>query len=307
MFKALNAIIENKISESNLDFYTVIIGTKPSQGARSPKLWNRVYDYEQKRIQMVPLDVKSDKLEMVFNYLKEDKLCLGGAVAVPYKEKIIKFTNNRDEIIAGPQAVNCLVREDGKLYGYNTDGIATYKVLNDNVSLNTIEQIILLGTGGMAKAVSSEIQKNLSDINLLIFDRNNNCFTFQKGKLNKNKQEIDKKLNTVLINCSSAGYYNEINKRKINSEVFNIHTFLSRNSISKNLVESISTLKSFKNLVFILDVIYQPDKTLLLSIADYLGIPNQNGLEINLLQAAISFAKVHPDKNLNKIFKIMSS
>ena len=59
--------------------------------------------------------------------------------------------------------------------------------------------------------------------------------------------------------------------------------------------------------MFILDVIYQPDKTLLLSIADYLGIPNQNGLKINLLQAAIGFAKVYPDKNLNKIYKIMSS
>ena len=48
-------------------------------------------------------------------------------------------------------------------------------------------------------------------------------------------------------------------------------------------------------------------KNFLLSIADYLGIPNQNGLEINLLQAAIGFAKVYPDKNLNKIFQIMSS
>ena len=47
MFKALNAIVENEINESNLDFYTVIIGTKPSQGARSPKLWNKVYDYEE--------------------------------------------------------------------------------------------------------------------------------------------------------------------------------------------------------------------------------------------------------------------
>ena len=256
-----------------------------------------------KCIQKISLKNFGDEIPKIF----DDKYFIGGAVAVPYKEKIIEFTNNKDEIITGPQAVNCLVREDGKLNGYNTDGIATYKVLNDKVSLNTIEQIILLGTGGMAKAVSSEIQKNLSNIKLFIFDRNNNCFTFQKGKLNKNKQEVDKKLNTVLINCSSAGYYNEINEKKINSEVFNIHTFLSSNSKSTNFIECISTLKSFKNLVFILDVIYQPKKTFLLSIADYLGIPNQNGLEINLLQAAIGFAKVYPDKNLNKIFQIMSS
>lgn len=287
--------------------YTLILGENPSKGARSPILWNKTYSELKIDQKMYPRDIQLKNFGEEIPKIFDDQYFIGGAVAVPYKEKIIKFTNNRDEIITGPQAVNCLVREDGKLYGYNTDGIATYKVLNDNVSLNTIEQIILLGTGGMAKAVSSEIQKNLSNINLLIFDRNNNCFTFQKGKLNKNKQEIDKKLNTVLINCSSAGYYNEINKGKINSEVLNVHTFLSNNSKSTNLVESISTLKSFKNLMFILDVIYQPDKTLLLSIADYLGIPNQNGLKINLLQAAIGFAKVYPDKNLNKIYKIMSS
>ncbi len=55
MFKALNRLIENNISASNLDFYTVIIGKKPSQGARSPKLWNKVYDYEGKKIQMIPI------------------------------------------------------------------------------------------------------------------------------------------------------------------------------------------------------------------------------------------------------------
>ena len=35
-------MIENEINVSDLDFYTVIIGTKPSAGARSPKLWNKV-------------------------------------------------------------------------------------------------------------------------------------------------------------------------------------------------------------------------------------------------------------------------
>ena len=66
MFKDLNPIIENEISESNLDFYTVIIGTKPSQGARSPKLWNRIYDYEEKRARMVPLDVREEEFRRGF-------------------------------------------------------------------------------------------------------------------------------------------------------------------------------------------------------------------------------------------------
>ena len=88
MFKALNSIIENEIKEPKLDFYSVIIGTNPSKGARSPKLWNKVYEFEKKKIQMLPLDVTEENLEKLFNYLKQDRQCLGGAVAVPYKEKI---------------------------------------------------------------------------------------------------------------------------------------------------------------------------------------------------------------------------
>ena len=46
---------------------------------------------------------------------------------------------------------------------------------------------------------------------------------------------------------------------------------------------------------------------LLLKIADYLGIHSKNGLEINLLQAAISFKKVYPNQKLNEIYEIMGS
>ena len=68
MFRHLNDIIDNEINEQNLDFYSVIVGTKPSEGARSPKLWNKGYNYEEKNIRMVPLDVSEEKIEQVFNY-----------------------------------------------------------------------------------------------------------------------------------------------------------------------------------------------------------------------------------------------
>ena len=71
--------------------------------------------------------------------------------------------------------------------------------------------------------------------------------------------------------------------------------------------QCLSTIRSFKDVRYILDVIYQPEKTLLLNLANYLGIPSQNGLEINLLQAAIGFQKVNPSQKLNEIFEIMNS
>ena len=47
--KDLNQLINNKITLSNDQEYALIIGTTPSQGARSPKLWNKVYKSKKKK------------------------------------------------------------------------------------------------------------------------------------------------------------------------------------------------------------------------------------------------------------------
>ena len=288
--------------------YTLILGENPSKGARSPLLWNKTYKHFKINQKMYPRDIPLNSFDYEIPQIFDDELFLGGAVAVPYKEKIINFTHNKKEILEGPQAVNCLVRKENKLVGYNTDGIATVSILEKKIKMGSLEQIILLGTGGMAKAVASELARKYSKINMYIFDRNLNCLIFKNGKLKKIKHTLDRSLNTIIINCSSVGFINNVKIGKTNKQILEIHPFLTQYKLENNNInQCISTLKSFKNLKFILDVIYQPDKTLLLKIADYLGINSQNGLEINLLQAAISFQKVYPNQKLNEIYEIMGS
>ncbi len=288
--------------------YTLILGENPSKGARSPLLWNKTYEHFKINQKMYPRDIPLNSFDYEIPQIFDDELFLGGAVAVPYKEKIINFTHNKKEILEGPQAVNCLVRKENKLVGYNTDGIATVSILEKKIKMASLEQIILLGTGGMAKAVASELARKYSKINMYIFDRNLNCLIFKNGKLKKTKHTLDRSLNTLIINCSSVGFINNVKIGKTNKQILEIHPFLTQYKLENNHInQCISTLKSFKNLKFILDVIYQPDKTLLLKIADYLGINSQNGLEINLLQAAISFQKVYPNQKLNEIYEIMGS
>ena len=66
MFKEINKIIDNQIIEEELEYFSVIIGSNPSKGARSPLLWNKVYKTENKRIKMLPLDVSKERLEDLF-------------------------------------------------------------------------------------------------------------------------------------------------------------------------------------------------------------------------------------------------
>ena len=46
MFKEINKLIDNHLIDSSLDNFSVIIGSNPSKGARSPILWNKVYKEE---------------------------------------------------------------------------------------------------------------------------------------------------------------------------------------------------------------------------------------------------------------------
>ena len=51
--KDLNQLINNKITLSNDQEYALIIGATPSQGARSPKLWNKVYKSQKKKSECI--------------------------------------------------------------------------------------------------------------------------------------------------------------------------------------------------------------------------------------------------------------
>ena len=292
-----------------MENYTLIVGENPSKGARSPILWNKTYSELNINQKMYPKDIAKNDFDLEIPKLFSDKAFVGGAVAVPYKEKIIKFTSNKEQILQGPKAVNCLVRDKDRLLGYNTDGIATIKILEKQLNLGKVDQILVLGTGGMAKAVVSELYIKHPSMTVFVFDRKKNCMVFKGGKFQNVSHKLDKSLNTVIINCSSAGFYNDISIGKINKNVIETHSFfINQDGSNLSYINGcFETLHSFSKIAYIMDVIYQPSKTLLLLAAEYFGIPNQNGLEINLLQAAIGFQKVNPENSLEHVIKIMES
>ena len=154
---ALSSLIENRVVLGNLENYAAIIGISPSNGARSPKLWNSVFQDCNLNCKMIPLDVTDDKIINLLSHLNQDQRFLGGALAVPYKEKVVKWLGSRITPEAKKiGAVNSLYRGlDGQLYGANTDGEASLATfLNKFGSLNS-KSIMILGVGGAGKAVAS--------------------------------------------------------------------------------------------------------------------------------------------------------
>ena len=65
----INSLITNRISLKNLKAFSFIIGLNPSKGARSPILWNKVYEAQGNHTKMLPLDVEEKNLQKL-NLLK---------------------------------------------------------------------------------------------------------------------------------------------------------------------------------------------------------------------------------------------
>ena len=296
MFKHLNSIIENEIKEPNLDFYSVIIGTKPSLGARSPKLWNRVYKYEEKKVRMVPLDVREEKLKQLFNYLKQDRHCLGGAVAVPYKETIFNLIkDNVEEEVRAIGAVNCFYRPTSgflinEFTGTNTDGEAALEPIRRKLTESQNLNICLLGYGGAGKAILAFLGRD--------FKRKHNFNVFNRSpiyiKNSKKSGMVSHSLNDLetfipncdlLINATSVGHIESIDA-----------TLVPKKLLSKA-----------KNTMIVYDIIYDPIKTTLLKNSEEIALKTINGLRMNLIQAVLAYSYTNRTVLAkDEIYKIMN-
>ena len=277
MFKEINRIIENEIIEDELEYFSVIIGSNPSKGARSPTLWNKVYKAENKKIKMLPLDVSKEKLGDLLQCLKAHSKCLGGAVAVPYKESIFNLLrDNLKQEIKSIGALNCFYRQkkdaNNLFTGTNTDGEGALDAIHSYLSQENDKNIALLGYGGAGKAVLAFLLKSFADKHKVhVYNRSSICPDLiseipveflNLNSLNKSISDID-----LFINATSLGSVTSPNETPIDKEI----------------------LLKAKEKSIIYDIIYNPPATKLLKSAKQIGLKTINGLRMNLVQAVLAF------------------
>ena len=171
--KIIKFIKNKKLNISNKEKFVAIIGGNPSNGARSPKLWNRVYKYINKKIKMYPLDVSNKNVNKLINYLNKNKNFLGGSVTMPFKEKIFHLLKKNCTFEASKiEAINCLYRDsNNELKATNTDGEASVISFKNNFKKHKVKKILVVGCGGAGKAVSTYFSKMKSIKRLTILSR----------------------------------------------------------------------------------------------------------------------------------------
>lgn len=197
----------------------------------------------------------------------------GFNVTIPYKETIINELNDIDEQARNIGAVNTVLNLDGKLIGYNTDGLGYVKSLEEAYPSvkETASNILLLGAGGAARGIYNGL-KSSGYLNIDIANR-----TFEKAEKIKQTnlvgrtkiltlEEAESKLDQydIIIQTTSVGM-----KPKTNEQIIN--------------------LDKLKQTAIISDIVYQPIMTQFLKDGKKRGANIHKGHTMLLYQAELAF------------------
>ena len=325
----LHHFLNNKLKIIKNSKYSLIIGETPSKGARSPKLWNRVYKAQKLKTRMYPADVSKNNINNLLRFLKNEKNYLGGSVTAPYKVLIMKYLDSIDKNAKKIGSVNTIVKNGNKLSGFNTDYFGSLETIK---KMKEQKKILVFGSGGAAKAVILSLTKKFTKSEFIFYNRNiNKIKNLVKELKIKNKFKIIKNLKyisnikdlSLVINTTSIGFDSWVKKNK---NFFNLKFFTPFSNLvkikkikirnqsnfvrdNKKLIEvdKIKTENFFlnrSNMEFF-DIIYNPKKTKLLKFAELYGNKIYNGLEMNLTQAIKGFMIVNKSNNSNFIKKKM--
>ena len=286
-------ILENEIDYPDDQNFAVIIGEKPSKGARSPKLWNAAFSSLSIKSKMIAMDVANTNFSQLLSLLSTNPYFLGGSIAVPYKVNAASWF--QDDL--SPEAfvigsVNSMFRSKaGKLIGTNTDGEAAVDSLVHYVGDIEGKSILVLGGGGTGKAVIAYLKNKIGNTGrILLACRKNfpNIQMINRLKIDELIEwvDIDKVLKNVdvVINCTSIG----------TNETSDISPLSS---------DQLSILPT-KAIVF--DINYNPNPTKLLKLSKDRGLITIDGLLMNKQQAVLSFAYANNIASNSEKFEIIN-
>ncbi len=94
-------------------------------------------------------------------------------ITQPYKGVFLDYVNNYDIVVNETASINLVINNKGELLGYNTDAEGFYNYYFDKLVGCSVSEILLVGTGAMARTAKVYIQQ-ATPANLSIMSPRNN-------------------------------------------------------------------------------------------------------------------------------------
>lgn len=181
-------------------------------------------------------------------------------VTIPYKQEVIPFLDEIDEVAKKIGAVNTIVNKNGRLFGFNTDFFGLSSLIKKlDISLNN-KKVLILGTGGTSKTAYA-VAESMGAKEIIKVSRQSgkNVITYSEAHTAYSDAQI-------IINTSPMGMY-------------------------PNTYNSLIDIDAFKNLEGVVDAVYNPLRSKLVLQATAKGIKAGGGLYMLVAQAVAAVEK----------------
>jgi len=129
----------------------------PVAHSLSPPMQNRAFAAAGIDAIYVPYHVRPEGLPAAVAGMRSLGI-RGVNVTVPHKEAILPLLDEVDPCAQRIGAVNTVINRDGRLAGFNTDGIGLVRALKEDLAVDPAGvTVALLGAGGAARAAASAL------------------------------------------------------------------------------------------------------------------------------------------------------
>ena len=248
----------------------------PVEHTMSPVLQNYLAERTGHNLIYVPFHVQEGDLEDAVRGAHALN-AIGLNVTVPYKTEVCSLLEEIDPLAERIGAVNTLVRTERGFKGYNTDMPGLYRALRyDGVRIEG-EHVMVLGAGGVARAVCLLLQqKEAADLVLL---------NRSTDKAQKIAEEVNRIAGREFAKVLPLDGYRELpeDARYLCIQATSV-------GMHPNTQEAvIEDPQFYRHLSAAYDLIFNPLETRFMQLAAAQGIPAFNGYRMLLFQGVIAF------------------
>jgi shikimate dehydrogenase len=188
----------------------------------------------------------------------------GLSVTIPFKTDILPLLDEVDDLAMRIGAVNTVVNNGGRLKGYNTDAPGALRALEEKTELPG-RKVAIIGAGGAARAIGFILRQR--GLEIIIANRSVDRGTDLSRSLGCGFIPLDKLADAhadILVNTTPVGMSSHVDGSPVQE-------------------------KTFREGMVVMDIIYNPAKTLFLSMAEARGCRIINGLPMFIYQGSEQF------------------
>lgn len=244
----------------------------PVSHSQSPIMHNTAFSHTQLNFAYAAFDVAPEQLDEAVAGIRALGL-RGVNVTIPHKVAILPMLDEIDPLAKRIGAVNTVVNENGRLIGYNTDGMGYVRSLVEESNVQLQSQVVtLLGAGGAARAVAFTLaEQGVKEIRIINRSREKATSLAEHLSAIVPTSVVDPADGqhaiadaTLLINTTSIGMYPQVDEMPVPAEWLHERLIVS-------------------------DLIYNPLETRLLKQARLIGARAHSGVGMFVNQGALAF------------------